>query len=94
MQEPLEKKNDPDYLINHYYIFIEKHLNKNDEKMLIKEFEKCNVNSQFNIWYDLIIDNEEQNGSGLLDNFVLHNGYVLDTLWFPSNLDFFKSKYL
>jgi hypothetical protein len=47
-----------------------------------------------NIWFDLIIDNKEQNGSGLIDVFELHNEPIFDTSWFPPNLDFFKNKYL
>jgi len=92
--EPLTVKNKPDYMINYYYIFIEKYLTDNDMKNIINEYKKGNVNSKMSIWYDLTIDNNEQNGSGLLDDFELYNGVALDPSWFPQNLDFFKVKYM
>ena len=46
------------------------------------------------VWYDIVIDNEEQNGSGMLDDFELYDGPALDPAWFPPNLNFFKAKYL
>ncbi|WP_461256440.1 hypothetical protein [Treponema sp. R80B11-R83G3] len=94
MTEPLTVKNESDFMMNYYYIFIEKYLTDNDMKNIINEYKKKNVNSNMSIWYDLTIDNEEQNGSGLLDDFELYNGLVIDPAWFPKNLDFFKSKYM
>jgi len=88
MDEPLTN------MLNHYYIFIEKHLNDDDLTAIIKEYEKGNVYSKVSIWYDMSIDNEEQNGSGMLDDFELYNGPAGDTAWFPPNLNFFKAKYL
>jgi len=79
---------------NYYYIFIEKYLTDKDMGNILNEYEKRNVNSKFSVWYDLTIDNEEQNGSGLLDDFELFDGPALDSVWFPQNLDFFKAKYL
>jgi len=93
MAEPLAIKKEPEYM-NHYYIFIEKHLTDNEMKNIINEYKKENVNSQLSIWYDLTIDNQEQNGSGMTDNFELYDGLALDSAWFPSNLNFFKVKYL
>jgi hypothetical protein len=92
--EPPAVKNKPDYLMNHYYIFIEKNLSNNKMKKIVKKYESGKVYSKFSIWYDLTIDNEEQNGSGLLDDFELYNGPALDPSWFPVNLNFFKAKYL
>jgi len=92
--EPLAMKNESDYMMNHYYIFIEKHLTDNDMKNIINEYEKGKVSSQLSIWYDLTIDNEEQNGSGIMDNFELYDGLAIDPVWFPPNLNFFKVKYL
>jgi len=92
--EPLAVKNESEYTLNYYYIFIEKYLTDNDMKNIISEYKKGNVNSKMSIWYDLTIDNEEQNGSGMLDDFELYNGLALDPAWFPQNLDFFKSKYM
>ncbi|GBU29029.1 hypothetical protein R84B8_02591 [Treponema sp. R8-4-B8] len=92
--EPLAVKNEFDFMMNYYYIFIEKYLSDNDMKNIINEYKKKNVNSNMSIWYDLTIDNEEQNGSGLLDDFELYNGLALDPAWFPQNLNFFKSKYM
>ena len=79
--------------MNHFNIFIEKYLSKDDIEKIISEYEKGNVYSKFFIWYDLTLDNEEQPGNGLYDDFELYNGPV-DTAWFPENLDFFKAKYL
>ena len=94
MAEPLAKKNKPGHMMNHYYIFIEKYLTKNEMKNIVKEYEKKNVNSRMSIWYDLVIDNQEQNDSGLLDDFELYTGFALAPALFPVNLNFFKAKYL
>jgi len=94
MAEPLAVKNKSDDMVNHYYIFIEKYLTNNEMKNIVNEYKKGNVNSKLSIWYDLTIDNEEQNGSGILDDFELYNGLALAPSWFPSNLNFFKLKYL
>ena len=94
MTEPLFIKNDPDYIMNHYYIFIERYLNNDEIKNIIIEYEKGNINSSFSVWYDLIIDNNEQNGSGMLDNFELHNGPLQEFVWLFQNMEFFRTKYL
>jgi hypothetical protein len=94
MAEPLAEKNLPDFMMNHYYIFIEKYLTDNEMKNIVNEYKKGKVQSQMSIWYDLTIDNEEQNGSGILDTFDLYDGPGIDPAFFPSNLDFFKAKYL
>jgi len=94
MAEPLAEKKTPDFFMNHYYIFIEKRLTENEKKNIVNEYKKGKVQSQMSIWYDLTIDNEEQNGSGILDTFDLYDGPGIDPAMFPSNLDFFKAKYL
>ena len=94
MDEPLTIKHGSDESVNHYYIFIEKYLTDNEMKKIIKEYEKGNVYSKLSIWYDIIIDNEEQNGSGMLDDFELFDGPAIDPSWFPPNLNFFKARYL
>jgi hypothetical protein len=94
MAEPLTKKNESDYTMNHYYIFIEKHLTDNEIKAITKEYERGNVYSKLEIWYDLTINNEEQNGSGMLDEFEFYDGLAVDPVWFPQNLNFFKDRYL
>jgi hypothetical protein len=63
-------------------------------KNIVSEYEKGNVNSQMSIWYDLTIDNEEQNGSGIMDNFELYDGPGIDLAGFFPNLNFFRAKYL
>jgi hypothetical protein len=93
MAEPLAKKNKPDYM-NHYYIFIEKYLTNSEMKNIVNKYKEGNVNSKMSVWYDLTIDNEEQNGSGLSDDFELYDGLALDPAWFPPNLNFFKARYL
>ena len=94
MSEPLKAKNETETRMNHYYIFIEKYLKDDEMKKIIKEYEKGNVYSWFEIWYDLIIDNEPQFGNGMLDDFELYDGLAIDPAFFPPNLDFFKVKYL
>ena len=94
MGEPLTIKNKPDDKLNHYYIFIEKYLTDAEYKKIINEHEKGNVYSKLSIWYDMSINNEEQNGNGMLDDFELYDGPAIDPVWFPPNLNFFKVKYL
>jgi hypothetical protein len=94
MAEPLAKKSESDYIMNHYYIFIEKYLTDNEMKAIIKEYKRGNVYSKLEIWYDLTIDNEEQNGSGMLDEFEFYDGFAINPVWFPQNLNFFKDRYL
>jgi len=94
MREPLAAKDGSDEMMNHYYIFIEKYLTDDEMKNITTEYEKNNIYSRLAIWYDMTIDNEEQNGSGMLDDFELYDGPVMDHAWFPPNLDFFRSKYL
>jgi hypothetical protein len=93
MAEPLAPKKDPDYQ-NHYYIFIERQLTNGEMKNIVSEYEKGSVNSQMSIWYDLTIDGEEQNGSGMLDNFELCAGPGIDLAAFFPNLNFFRAKYV
>ena len=92
MAEPLAPKNNPDYL-NHYYIFIEKYLTNNEMKNIVGEYKKGNVNSTMSIWYDLTIDGEEQNDSGMLDSFELYDGPSMDFAAVFPNLNFFRAKY-
>ena len=92
--EPLAMKIESDNMMNHYYIFIEKYITYNEREKIINEYEKGNVYSQFSIWYDITIDNKEQNGSGLSDVFELYDGLAIDPSWFPPNLDFFKARCL
>jgi hypothetical protein len=94
MDEPLTIKHEPDERMNYYYIFIERFLNNDEVKKMANEYEKGNVYSHLNIEYDITIDNEQQTGSGIRDDFELHDGFALDPAWFPPNLNFFKSRYL
>lgn len=79
---------------NHYYIFIEKYINNNDLEKINNEYNRGNVYSHSEIWYDLIIDNEQQNGNGIMSNFKLYDGIAIDPKQFPPNLNFFRIKYL
>ncbi|MCL2230892.1 MAG: hypothetical protein FWC01_07320 [Treponema sp.] len=79
---------------NHFYIFIEKHLNDEDMTNITVEYKKGNVISMMSIEYDLTIDNEPQNGNGIIDDFELYIGPATDPAIFPQNLDFFKARYL
>ncbi|MDR2942003.1 MAG: hypothetical protein LBV17_05390 [Treponema sp.] len=94
MAEPLAIKNNPGYTMNQYDIYIEKHLTDNDMKNIINEYKKGNVYSKFSIWYDITIDNEKQNGSGLLDDFELHSGQLDEYVWLLPHFEFFRTKYL
>jgi hypothetical protein len=94
MGEPLTIKPESDETMNHYYIFIEKYLTDDDMKNIISEYEKGNVYSQLAVWYDITIDNEEQNGNGMLDDFELYDGPAVDSAWLLPNLNFFRAKYL
>jgi hypothetical protein len=94
MAEPLAIKNESDYMMNYYYIFIEKHLTDDEMRNIINEYEKRHVYSRMSVWYDMSIDNEKQNGSGVLDDFELYNRPALEPALFPSNLDFFIARYL
>jgi hypothetical protein len=92
--DPLAIKNNSDYLMNQYDIFIEKYLTDNEMKNIIDEYETGNVYSKLSVWYDITIDNEKQNGSGILDDFELHSGPVNEYVWLLPHFEFFRSKYL
>ena len=89
MNEPI--KNSENY--NHYYIFIEKHLDNRDLTRINREYETGNIQSRFEIWYDILIDNEQQNNSGILDDFEIYKGIAIAPQFYPPNLNFFKAKY-
>jgi hypothetical protein len=63
-------------------------------KNIINEYEKGNVYSKLSVWYDITIDNEEQNGSGILDDFELQNEPVNEYIWLLPHFEFFRTKYL
>ena len=95
MSEPLSVKQvegDSKYI--HYYIMIERFLNDDEVKKINSEYEKGNTYSHFEIWYDLVINNETQNGSGILDDFELYYGPVCDAVFLLPNLNFFSDKYM
>ena len=94
MDEPLAAKQESGGIMNYYYIFIERYIDNEEMKELTSEYEKGKINSRFRIEYNLVIDNEVQNGNSILDDFELYNGTAIDPFWFPSNLDFFKAKYI
>ena len=94
LNEHLAIKDDLENETNYYYIFLERPLNDNEMQNIIKEYEKGNVNSRLEIWYNLTIDGEQQNGSGMIDDFELHNGPMQESVWFFQNLEFFRTKYL
>ena len=94
MAELLAIKDDPDYMMNQYNIFIEKYLTDDDMKNIINEYERGNVYSKLSVWYDITIDNEEQKGSGLLDEFELYSGTANEYVWLLPHFEFFRAKYL
>jgi len=87
-----QAKDDENFI--HYYIFIEKFLDHNDLEKINNEYHRGNINSRSEIWYDLIIDNEQQNGNGIKSYFELYDGIAIDPQQFPPNLNFFRAKYL
>jgi hypothetical protein len=95
MDEALATKNDPDYDMNQYNIFIEKHLTDNEMKNIIKEYKRRKTHSKMEIWYDITIDNEQQPGNGILDDFELHNESAQKEAVrsFP-HFEFFRTKYM
>jgi hypothetical protein len=94
MIEPLAIKNVPGYMMNQYDIFIEKYLTDNEMENIINEYKNGNVNSQLSIWFDITIDNEKQNGSGMLDDFELYSGQVQEYTFLFPHFEFFRTKYL
>ncbi|MCL2265514.1 MAG: hypothetical protein FWC22_05675 [Treponema sp.] len=95
MSEPLTVspvEDDGKYV--HCYIFIEKYLSNDDLIKIKNEYKKGNIYSQMSIEYDLVIDNEAQNGFGTMDDFELYDGIAIDPQWYPPNLNFFKFKYM
>ncbi|MCL2276564.1 MAG: hypothetical protein FWC21_01565 [Treponema sp.] len=89
MKKPLPAKLSED-LVNHYYIFIERHLNENEMNAIVNEYKKGNFSSRAEIWYDIVIDNEPQLGSGIIDTFEI---YIHDPTYNIPNLKFFKTLY-
>jgi hypothetical protein len=97
MAEPLAIKNESDYMMNQYDIYIEKHLTDNEKKNIINEYKRRNVGSRMSVWYDITIDDVEQNGSGMLDDFELGSGPAneyLDYVWLLPHFNLFRTKYL
>ena len=71
MDEPLASKKEAGNIFNQYCFFILKYLSINEMEKINDEYQKGNVKSQLNFWFDLIIDNEPQNGNGFFDEFEL-----------------------
>jgi len=94
MDEPLSAQqieNDGKYI--HYYIFIERFLTGHEVKRIKSEYERGNVYSWYEIWFNLIIDSEPQIGTGVADTFILYNGPASDAVFLFPNLNFFRAKY-
>ncbi|MDR1857920.1 MAG: hypothetical protein LBQ69_00460 [Treponema sp.] len=94
MGEPLAAKHDSGKNMNHYYIFMEKYLKNDELKKITNEYEKGNVCSRLYIEYDITVDDELLSVNIMYDDFELYDVPALDPAWFPSNLDFFKARYL
>jgi len=85
----------PDYYMNQYTFFIERHLTNNEMKNIINQYRMGNIHSSFYIWFDITIDGEEQPGSGILDTFELFNGPIdKDILNLFPHFEIFIEKYL
>jgi hypothetical protein len=84
-------------MMNQYDIYIEKYLTDDEMKNIINEYVTKNVHSKMSVWYDITIDNEKQNGSGILDNFELSSGPsepINEYVRLLPHFDFFRLKYL
>ena len=86
--------NETDDMMSQYDIFIEKYLTDKDLKSIINEYKGGNVYSKLAIWYDITIDNEEQKGSGMLDDFELYQGPINEYVWLLPHFEFFRARYL
>ena len=75
MNEPLTREQKSDNTMPLYNIFIERILNNDEIKNIVYEYEKGSVFSRFEIWYDIIIDNEQQMKNGMVDDFELKINY-------------------
>ena len=94
MSEPLSvQRVEGDGKYIHYYIFIERFLNDYEVERIKSEYQKGNVHSRFEVWFNLVIDNEPQIGSGVADDFVLYNGPASDAVFLFPNLNFFRARY-
>jgi hypothetical protein len=80
--------------MNQYDIYIEKYLTDNEMENIINEYVKGNVNSRMSVWYNITIDGEEQNGSGMLDDFELYSGPATEYVWLLPHFEHFRVKYL
>jgi len=81
-------------VMNKYDIFIERILTDNEMKSIKKEYKKGNINCMMSIWYDITVDNEEQTGNGMLDDFELHNEFAQGAVWVLPHFELFCTKYL
>ena len=73
MNEPIIKS-EADSTMNMYNINIERKLNENEIKKLIKEYRKGNTGSHFSITYEAVIDNDF-GIFGIYDDFELRNAF-------------------
>jgi hypothetical protein len=94
MSDPLTQHANEGEHINHYYIILEYFLNSDDTQSMIAEYKKGNVYSQVYINFNITIDKNRQEGSGIWDDFELYDGIAIDPAMFPPNLNFFKAKYM
>jgi len=95
MSEPLSVphiERDGTYI--HYYIFIERFLTDHEVKRIKSAYQNGNIHGRYEIWFNLVIDNEPQMGSGVADDFVLYNGPASDAVFLFPNLNFFRARYM
>ena len=83
------------FRMNQYSFFIERHLTDSEMRNIINQYKNGKVNSGFYIWFDFSIDNYEQRGSGVMDNFRLYNGPIdINILRLFPHFEIFMEKYL
>ena len=86
-----------DEALNQYDIFIEKYLTDDEMSNIVNEYTKGNIQSSLSIWFDLIIDNVEQKGNGMMDDFEIisdeTNVQLNEYIWLLPHFELFRMKY-
>ena len=87
-----------DEALNQYDIFIEKYLTNYEMSNIVNEYTKENIQSRLSVWFDLVIDNVEQKGSGMMDDFELISGeanvQLNEYIWLLPHFELFRTKYM
>ena len=103
---PLNRENTKIYMyhsvideaLNQYDIFIEKYLTNSEMSNIVNEYTKGHIQSNLSIWFDLVIDNVEQKGNGMMDDFEIisdeTNVQLNEYIWLLPHFELFRMKYI